>query len=87
MALAARACKTTNGEIEVGVPASGKATIAARVTNGAVEVEDLNVQTTEKTYRRLDATIGGGGPEIRLDTTNGVIRIVGSNAVVRRASS
>jgi DUF4097 and DUF4098 domain-containing protein YvlB len=69
--------KTTNGEIEVVVPASGKATIAARVSNGAVEVEGLELQTTEKTYRRLDATLGGGGPEIRLETTNGLIRIVG----------
>ena len=69
--------KTTNGEIEVGVPAGGKATIAARVSNGAVEVQGLELQTTEKTYRRLDATLGGGGPEIRLDTTNGVIKLVG----------
>ena len=69
--------KSTNGEIEVGVPAGGKATFVARVTNGAVEVQGLELQTSEKTYRRLDATLGGGGPEIRLDTTNGVIRIVG----------
>jgi DUF4097 and DUF4098 domain-containing protein YvlB len=68
---------STNGEIEVGVPSGGKATFAARVTNGAVEVEGLQLQTTEKTYRRLDATLGGGGPEIRLGTTNGMIKIVG----------
>ena len=69
--------RSTNGEIEVSVPAGGKATFAARVTNGAVEAEGLNLQTTEKSHRRLDATLGGGGPEIRLDTTNGMIRIVG----------
>jgi len=69
--------KTTNGEIEVGVPAAGKATFAARVTNGVVEVQGLDLQASEKTHRRLDATLGGGGPEIRLDTTNGMIRIVG----------
>jgi DUF4097 and DUF4098 domain-containing protein YvlB len=69
--------RTTNGEIEVSVPAGGKATLAARVTNGAVEVEGLNLQTTEKTHRRVDATLGGGGPEIRLETTNGMIKIVG----------
>jgi DUF4097 and DUF4098 domain-containing protein YvlB len=68
---------STNGEIEVSVPAGGKATFAARVTNGAVEVEGLQLQTTEKNYRRLDATLGGGGPEIRLGTTNGMIKIVG----------
>lgn len=69
--------RSTNGEIEVGVPSGGKATFAARVANGAVDVEGLQLQATEKTYRRLDATLGGGGPEIRLDTTNGVIKIVG----------
>jgi len=69
--------RSTNGEIEVSLPASGKATLAARVSNGAVETEGLNLQTTEKTHRRLDATLGGGGPEIRLDATNGLIRIVG----------
>lgn len=69
--------KSTNGEIEVSMPAGGKATVAARVTNGAVETEGLTLQTTEKTHRRLDATLGGGGPEIRLDATNGLIRIVG----------
>ena len=70
-------CKTTNGEIIVTVPASAKATIAARVTNGEVRTENLTVQSTESSHRRLDGTIGGGGPEIRLDTTNGEIRIIG----------
>jgi hypothetical protein len=69
--------RSTNGEIEVSVPAGGKATLAARVSNGAVETEGLNLQTTEKTHRRLDATLGGGGPEIRLEATNGLIKIVG----------
>ena len=68
---------STNGEIEVGVPAAAKATFAARVSNGAVEVQGIQLQTSEQTHRRLDATLGGGGPEIRLDTTNGLIRIVG----------
>ena len=70
-------CKTTNGQIVVTVPTSAKATINARVTNGVVHTENLTVAATESTHRRLDATIGGGGPEIRLDTTNGEVRIVG----------
>ena len=69
--------KSTNGAIEVGVPAAGKATLAASVSNGAVEVENLEIQTTEKDHRRLDGTIGGGGPQIRLQATNGLIKIVG----------
>jgi len=69
--------KSVNGAIEVGVPADGKATLAARVSNGAVEVENLQLQTSEKSHQRVEGTIGGGGPEIRLDTTNGLIKIVG----------
>lgn len=70
-------CKTTNGLIVVSVPAKAKATIAARVTNGGIETENLQLQATEESRRRLDATIGGGGPEIRLESLNGAIRVVG----------
>ena len=70
-------CKTTNGQIILTLPASAKATLAARVTNGVVHTENLTVQSTESSHRRLDGTIGGGGPEIRLDTMNGEVRIVG----------
>ncbi|HXT70698.1 MAG TPA: DUF4097 family beta strand repeat-containing protein [Vicinamibacterales bacterium] len=70
-------CKTTNGQIIVTVPANAKANIAARVINGIVHTENLEVKSTDSSQRRLDATIGGGGPEIRLETTNGEVRIVG----------
>ena len=70
-------CKTTNGQIILTVPTSAKATIAARVSNGVVHTENLTVQSTESSNRRLDATLGGGGPEIRLETTNGEVRIIG----------
>lgn len=70
-------CKTTNGQIVVTVPANAKATIAARVTNGVIHTENLQMRATEESRRRLDATIGGGGPEIRLETLNGEIRVVG----------
>jgi len=72
-------CKTTNGQIILTVPTSAKATFAARVANGVVHTENLTVQSTESSQRRLDGTIGGGGPEIRLDTTNGEVRIVGKS--------
>jgi DUF4097 and DUF4098 domain-containing protein YvlB len=70
-------CKTTNGQIVVTLPANAKATLAARVVNGVVHTENLSVASSESSFRRLDATLGGGGPEIRLDTTNGEVRIVG----------
>jgi hypothetical protein len=45
--------------------------------NGVVDTDNLDVAASESSRRRLDATVGGGGPEIRLETTNGEVRIVG----------
>jgi DUF4097 and DUF4098 domain-containing protein YvlB len=70
-------CKTTNGQIVVTIPQNAKATIAGRVVNGDIRTENLQVQSTQSSTRRLDATVGGGGPEIRLETTNGEVRVVG----------
>lgn len=69
--------KTTNGQIIVTVPATAKATIAASVLNGVVHTENLKTEPPESSQRRLNATIGGGGPDIRLETTNGEVRVVG----------
>ena len=70
-------CSTVNGQIIVTVPTATKATIAARVTNGVIRTENLPVKSSDESRRRLDATIGGGGPDIHLETTNGEIRVVG----------
>lgn len=70
-------CETTNGMISVTVPHDSKASISARVTNGGISTEGLDVAVTEKSRRLLDGSIGGGGPSIRLETTNGAVRIKG----------
>jgi len=70
-------CKTTNGEIVVTVPADTKAAIAASLINGEIRTEKLSVAVREQTGRSLTGTIGGGGPDIRLDAVNAEIRIVG----------
>jgi DUF4097 and DUF4098 domain-containing protein YvlB len=70
-------CRTTNGEITVTMPADSKATLAARVTNGQVRTSGLTLAATAESRRRLDATVGGGGPEIRLEATNGAIQVSG----------
>ena len=68
-------CKLTNGEVIVRVPRDTKASVSARITNGAIEVENLDLPKPER--RRLDAPLNGGGPEIRLEATNGQIRLIG----------
>lgn len=70
-------CDTTNGVIEVSIPRSAKADLSARVTNGAIDFENLELAVKEKSRRRFDASIGGGGPAIKLETTNGAINVRG----------
>lgn len=69
--------ETTNGAVVVTIPRDAKARITARVSNGGIEADGLALATTEQSRRRLDATLNGGGPEIRLETTNGGVRIRG----------
>jgi Toastrack DUF4097 len=69
-------CSTTNGGISVTFPTDVKARISARVTNGSITKEGLQVAVSEQSRRRLDGTIGGGGPMVRLETTNGFIKMM-----------
>ncbi len=65
---------TTNGEIDLRMPADSKATIAAHWINGDFETSGLNPQG-EKERRRYEGKLNGGGPRVELNTTNGRIRI------------
>jgi len=68
----------TNGGIELRLPATSKATISARITNGGIDTSGLEVETTgEKSRRRLDGRLNGGGARIELEGTNGGIHISG----------
>jgi len=70
-------CETTNGAIQITIPANSKASVSARVSNGTIVTKSLDLAATEQSRRRLDASIGGGGPAIRLTTTNGLIELRG----------
>jgi len=69
--------ETTNGGVIVTIPKDAKARINARVSNGGIEADGFALAVTDQSRRRLDATINGGGAEVRLETTNGGIRIRG----------
>jgi DUF4097 and DUF4098 domain-containing protein YvlB len=69
--------ETTNGEVVINLPRDAKARLAVRVMNGAIMAEDLPLEISEQTRRRLDATMNGGGADIRVETTNGAVRIKG----------
>lgn len=65
---------TTNGEIELRMPADARATISARWTHGSFETSGLKPEG-ETERRRYDGKLNGGGPRVELSTTNGGIRI------------
>jgi len=65
----------TNGGIKLRLPADAKASISARVTNGGIDSSGLAIETTESTRRRLEGRLNGGGAPIRIEGTNGGIRI------------
>ena len=70
--------ETTNGTVDVTVPAASAARLSVRVTNGAIRTEGLNNLTySEQSRRRVEATIGDGGPAIKLETTNGAVTVRG----------
>lgn len=68
-------CETSNGMITLHLPDTAGADLSARVTNGQISTEGLDVQVIEESRRRLDARLAGGGPDVRLSTTNGAIRV------------
>jgi DUF4097 and DUF4098 domain-containing protein YvlB len=73
---------TTNGGVTLTLPDSAKADISASVTNGGISVGDFqNLDVGEKTRRRFEAKLNGGGAAIELETTNGGVRIRPRNAV------
>ncbi len=69
---------TTNGTVTLTLPATAGADLSARVTNGAISHENLDLSISESSRRRLDGRLGAGDPPIRLATTNRAIRIIGA---------
>ena len=66
--------ETTNGRIEVSVPADFAADIDASTTNGSIKT-DLPIATKSMGDNSLRGTINGGGTRLVLRTTNGGIAL------------
>ncbi|MBC8167355.1 MAG: hypothetical protein H7Y20_15985, partial [Bryobacteraceae bacterium] len=66
---------TTNSSITVKLPASIGAQLKARTSNSSITNEfEINVRGAISKHS-LEGTIGGGGPIIDLNTSNGAIRL------------
>ena len=69
--------ESVNGGVTLSLPAASKADIAARCVNGGISVTGLDVEVVgEKTRRRLDGKLnGGGGARVSMETVNGGVKI------------
>jgi hypothetical protein len=66
---------TVNGDIELAVPTGLNADFRAATVNGSID-SDFPVQVTGRVGpRAVRGTIGQGGPELRVSTVNGNIRL------------
>ena len=68
---------TTNGGVTIDLPGNAKANVVATTVNGGIAVSGVNLDTTERSRRRVEGKLNGGGTAIDLKTTNGGIRIRG----------
>jgi hypothetical protein len=67
---------TTNGALRLRLPQGAGADLDARTTNGSIRLEADTALTPEGARRnRLRGDLAGGGPPVRLRTTNGSISI------------
>jgi hypothetical protein len=79
---------TTNGGVTVALPETAKADLSASWTNGGINVSpDLKVEVSEKSRRRFEGRMNGGGTPIELRTTNGGIRVRPRNSDSERGQS
>jgi hypothetical protein len=68
----------TNGGLRLRLPKEAKAEVSARITNGGISVVDLPLEIIgEQSRRRLDGRLNGGGPRVRIEGTNGGVRLSG----------
>jgi hypothetical protein len=66
--------ETTNGGVTVRLPADAKALLLGRTTNGGLSIDEgLSVEEVERSRRRLEARLNGGGRRVEAETTNGGI--------------
>jgi DUF4097 and DUF4098 domain-containing protein YvlB len=64
-----------NGGIKLRLPSESAATISASVANGGIDADGLKLETTDTSRRSLEARLNGGGPLIKIEGTNGGIKI------------
>lgn len=68
--------ETVNGSVTLEIPEGVNADLDMRTVNGSVVSEDFPITIQGRIdRRRIEGKLGKGGPEIRLSTVNGSIRL------------
>ena len=68
------AFETVNGSVTLALPDDVSATVDVRTSNGSIE-NDLPIDITRSSKRRLEGTLGDGEHQLRIQTVNGSVRI------------
>ena len=76
---------TVNGPVRLVIPTTAKADLSARSLNGRIVSSGLTFENLDqKSGREMEARLNGGGPRVRLETTNGPIFIATGSEDVER---
>ena len=68
--------ETVNGSVTLELPAGLNADLAMHTVNGSITSEDFPITVQGRIdHRRIEGKIGKGGPEMRVSTVNGSIRL------------
>ena len=67
--------KTVNGGIHVSLPGDASANVEAATVNGDIETNFPLTVKGKFGRRRIQGSIGGGGPLLELETVNGGIKL------------
>ena len=71
--------RTSNGPIELRLPTGSGANVRAETRHGKVESDFEVSAATTQSKSELAGRIGGGGPSLELETSNGNIRLARAN--------
>ena len=66
--------RSTNGGIKLEIPEKYSAELETGTVNGSIHV-DLPITVQGRIGKKLRATLGDGGPRVRVKTTNGGVKI------------
>jgi DUF4097 and DUF4098 domain-containing protein YvlB len=70
--------KTTNGSVNVTLPATAEFKVNAATTNGKIHTDFPITVQGSLSSKDLSGTVGAGGRELKVVTTNGTIKLMKS---------